>query len=78
MRIGKWLKEVGFCESVSEANRLVKQGGISFNKEKIPTDTQFIYIVGVKVYFSPVDLNDVRVLEENGKKVLYLKDEKES
>jgi len=75
MRIGKWLKEVGICESVSEANRLVKQGGIAFNKEKIPTDTQFIYIVGSKVYFSPIDLKDVKVLEENGKKVLYLDEE---
>jgi hypothetical protein len=78
MRIGKWLKDLGICETVSEANRLVKQGGIAFNKEKIPTDTQFIYIVGEKIYLSPIDLKDVKELEENGKKVLYLDNEEES
>ena len=56
MRIDKWLKDLGICESTSEARRLIKQGGIAFNKEKIPTDTTHIYIVGSKYYLSSVDV----------------------
>ncbi len=78
MRIGKWLKDLGICESQGEAERLIKQGGIYFNKEKIPTDTKYIHIQEGKVYFSAVDLQKVKVLEENGKKVLYLDNEEES
>lgn len=72
MKIGKWLKDSGICDSQSEGERLVKQGGIAFNKEKIPTDTKFIYFVGEKVYFSPVDVSKVKKLEHNGQTAFYL------
>ena len=56
MKIENFLYDAGICETKSEARRLVKQGGISFNKDKIPTDTTHVYFGGGKYVLSSVDI----------------------
>lgn len=72
MKLDKWLYDLGICESVSEARRLIKQGGISLNKEKVSEDIEHIYIHGEKFYLSTVDLSKVNKLEHNGEVAYYL------
>ena len=72
MKIGKFLKDAGVAKSISEGNRLIKEGAISMNKEKVDKDVTHIYIVGTKYYLSKVDLSKVKKMEGNGKTVYYI------
>jgi predicted rRNA methylase YqxC with S4 and FtsJ domains len=59
MKIDEFLcDETGICETRSEARRLVKQGGIYFNKERIPKDTTHVYIGGGKYFLTNVDIEE--------------------
>lgn len=33
------------CKTKSEVRRLIKQGGLSFNKEKLPPDTKWLLYI---------------------------------
>lgn len=64
MRLDKWLKEAGVCKSTSEARRLIKQGGISFNKEKVCPDTLYVYFGGGKYVLSSIDIESLDEYKE--------------
>lgn len=49
--VGEWLRDLGICSSKNEAMRLIKQGGISFNKEKLDPETKYLCFYENKVYF---------------------------
>jgi hypothetical protein len=56
--IAEFLQDVGVCSSKTEAKRLIRGNGISFNKEKVHPETKWMLInLETKQYILAKDIH---------------------